>query len=614
MGKDLWRKVKTTMSAGASYSGQTAPRRANAIPVNDLPSTHPKVRFGQFEVDFESRELRKQGMRIRLEEKPFQVLELLLERAGQVVTRRALSERLWPDTHVGFEHSLNTAVNKLREHLGDSAQSPRYVETLPRLGYRFIGEIEKQKRAASLTGKRMVAVLPLENLSGSREEEYFADGLTEEMISQLGQVSPKRLGVISRTSSSLYKGTKKPIGTVADELGVQFLIEGSVRREGKRVRITVQLIDSQDQTHLWSASYDRDLRDVLSVQVDVARQIGRALAFELLPDDPSKALVFDPSAHEAYLRGRFYFGQRSEAALQKAINSFQSALSIEPGCARSLSGIADSCNLLCWFGAVSPRDAGSRAGAAARRAIEIDGMLCEPHASLALVRFWYEWDWKAAEESFLRAIDLNPSYSFAHQWYASFLNAMGRFEEAHAQHRRARDLDPLSLLLNMGAADPFFFSRQFDRAIEHLQTLLEHEPRFFPALFNLGRTYVEKGMFTEAIEAFEKAVGLSGNREGLPALAHAYARNGQLQQAREILEDLKNVPEGRYQASTMIARVYLGLGEVDKAFEWLWKGLEERSFWSVFLRVDPVYDAIRPDPRFQDLLESAGLASKPQTV
>jgi tetratricopeptide (TPR) repeat protein len=374
------------------------------------------------------------------------------------------------------------------------------------------------------------------------------------------------------------------------------------------------LIDAQDQTHLWSASYDRDLRDVLSVQADVARQIGRALAFELLPDDPSKGPVFDPSAHEAYLRGRFYFGQRSETALQKAIASFESALSIEPGCARSLSGIADSYSLLCWFGATSPREAGSRAGASARRAIELDGTLSEPHSSLGLVRFWYERDWKAAEESFLRAIELNPSYSFAHQWYAAFLNAMGRFDEAQTQHRLAREIDPLSLLLNMSAADPFFFSRQFDRSIEHLRVLLEHEPRFFPALFNLGRAYVEKGMLAEAIEAFEKAVGLSGNREGLPALAHAYARCGQSEQAVGILEELKKVPEGRYQASTMIARVYLGLGEVDQAFEWLWKGLEERSFWNVFLRVDPVYDPIRSDPRFQDLLESAGLGPRTQTV
>lgn len=600
------------MSTVATYAGQTSSHGSTAIPMKNIPTVPPKVRFGFFEVDFEARELRKQGSRMRLEEKPFQVLELLLQRAGQVVTRRALRERLWPDTHVGFEHSLNTAVNKLREQLGDSAQNPRYVETLPRLGYRFIAELEKPKRHISPTGKKMLAVLPLEYLSGSPEEEYFADGLTEEMISQLGQLSPKRLGIISRTSSCQYKGTKKPVGIIAEELGVHFVIEGSVRRDGKRVRITVQLVDAQDQTHLWSASYDRDLRDVLSVQADVARQIGQALAVELLPEDPSKSLMFDPSAHESYLRGRFYFGQRSETALLKAITSFESALSIEPGCARSLSGIADSCCLLCWFGAISPREAGTRAAASAHRAIEIDGTLSEPHASQALVRFWYEWDWKGAEESFLRAIELNPSYSFAHQWYASFLNAMGRFDEARVQHRRARDLDPLSLILNMSAADPFFFLRQYDSAIEHLLTLLDHEPRFFPALFNVGRAYLQKAMYGEAIAAFEKAVELSGNREGLPALADAYARNGQVEQALGILEELKGVPEGRYQASTMIARVYLGLGDVDQAFDWLQKGLEERSFWNIFLKVDPVYDAIRPDPRFQALLRTLDFASSIQ--
>jgi len=574
--------------------------------MNETKAVSAKVRFGIFEVDFESRELRKQGSRMRLEEKPFQVLELLLERAGQVVTRHSLRNRLWPDTHVGFEHSLNTAVNKLRELLGDSAQSPRYVETLPRLGYRFIAPLEKPKRYISPTGKRMLAVLPFENLNSSPEQEYFADGLTEEMISHLGQLSPKRLGVIARTSSIQYRGTKKSIGTIAEELKVDYVLEGSLRREGKRVRITAQLIEAQEQTHLWSASYDRDLRDVLNVQADVARQIGKALAIELLPEDPSKSLVFDATAHESYLRGRFYFGQRSETALKKAIASFEAALSVEPACARSLSGIADCSALLCWFGALAPREAGPRAKAAAARAIEIDGTLSEPHASLGLLKFWYEWDWKGAEEEFLRAIELNPSYSAAHQWYASYLNAMGRLDEAQAEQRRCRELDPHSLMLNMNAADPFFFGRQFDRAIEHLLALLEQEPQFSPALFNLGRAYVQKGLFDEAIASFEKAVQFTENREGLPALAHAYALSGKTEQARRILQELKTIPEGRYQASPMIARIHLGLGEFDEAFDWLRKGIEERSFWNIFLKVDPVYDPIRSDPRFHELLRSLG--------
>ena len=252
--------------------------------MNDAQSVAPVVRFGTFEVNLHSRELRKHGMRIRLEEKPFQILELLLERAGNVVTRRTLRERLWPDTVVSYEHGLNTAVNKLRDLLGDSARSPRFVETLPRLGYRFIAPVVKPGKAAATEGKRMLLVLPFESLCGDDEQEFFAEGLTEETISQLGQLDPKRLGVIARTSAVQYKATKKSIGEIAAELHIDCVLEGSVRCDGGRVRITGQLIEARDQTHLWSASYDRDLRDVLDVQSDVAHQIGKALAFELLPD------------------------------------------------------------------------------------------------------------------------------------------------------------------------------------------------------------------------------------------------------------------------------------------------------------------------------------------
>jgi TolB-like protein len=255
------------------------------------------VCFGTFEVDFQSRRLRKHGMRIRLEEQPFQILEMLLDRAGQVVTRKALREKLWPNTIVGFEHSLNTAVNKLRELLGDSARSPRFIETVPRLGYRFITPAAKLERASSPDGKKMLMALPFENLSDSGEQDYFADGLTEEMISQLAKLDPKRLGVIARTSSIQYKATKKTIGEIAHELNLDYVLEGSVRRDGKRVRITAQLIETRAQTHLWSGSYDRDLHDVLDVQCEVARQVGSALALELLPEDSSKSLAFEaPSA------------------------------------------------------------------------------------------------------------------------------------------------------------------------------------------------------------------------------------------------------------------------------------------------------------------------------
>jgi len=569
----------------------------------------PAARFGTFEIDLESRELRKRGMRIRLEDKPFQILEILLERPGHVVTRQTLRQRLWPETHVGYEQSLNTAVNKLRELLGDSAQNPRYVETLPRVGYRFIAPVEKPGQNLGPARKKMLAVLPFENLSEDPEQEFFADGLTEELISHLGQLHPKRLGLIARTSAIQYKGSKKTLGEIARELNVEYVLEGSVRRQGTSIRVAAQLIEARDQTHLWSSSYDRELRDILAVQHDVAEQVGRALALELLPGYDAARGTTDPAAHEAYLRGRFFWGQRSEESLRKAIGWFEQALSLEPNYARAYCGLADCWGMLCWFGALPPREAGPRALEAATRALHIDDSLGEAHSSLGLVRYWYEWNWRAAEQEFLRAIELNPSYAPAHQWYASLLCSIGRLEEAHAQHRLARQLDPLSLIISMGSADPFFYARQNSHAIAHLRAILEQEPRFFPALFNLGRAYVQERMYSEAITAFEKAVQLSGNREGRPALAHAYALAGRTSVARSILTEMKINNGGRYSASPMIARIHLGLGEIEEAFEWLRKGIEERSFWIIFLKMDPVYDEIRSDRRFRELLLLAGLDS-----
>jgi TolB-like protein/tetratricopeptide (TPR) repeat protein len=609
--KTTYEQMSRLRSSGvATLPVEIASNGGKLLPANEMKFSGSIVRFGTFEVDLESRELRKQGLHVRLEEKPFRILELLLEQAGRVVTRRALREKLWPDTHVGYDQNLNTAVNKLRELLGDSAQSSRFIETLPRLGYRFIAPVAIPAGSPSLVAKKMLAVLPFENLGGDPEQEYFADGLTEEMISHLGQLDPRRLGVIARTSAIQYKNTRKSITEIASELKVSYVLEGSVRCEGNGARITAQLIEALDQTHLWSTSYNRDLRDILSVQADVARQVGRALSLELLAEDVSKSPVFPPAAHEAYLRGRFYFGQRTEEGLKRAISSFETALSIEPNCARSYSGIADCCGLLSWFGALPPKIAGQKAAAAAKRAIEIDASLSESHASLALVRFWYDWNWEAAEEEFLRAIELNPSYTSAYQWYAAYLNTQGRFDEAQAAQKSARELDPFSLILNMNVADPLFFSRQYDAAVQQLVTLLEHEPRFFPALFQLGRVYVQMGMYAEAIAAFERALQFSRQQEALPALAHAYALAGRTQEARTILQEMKNDKTGRYVASPMIARIHLGLGEFETALDWLEKGLEERSYWMVFLKNDPVYDPIRSQPRFGELLKLTGLVSK----
>lgn len=567
------------------------------------------VRFATFEVDLESRELRKQGMRMRLEEKPFLILEMLLQRPGGVVTRKALREKLWPDTHVRFDQNLNTAVNKLRDLLGDSAQSPRFIETLPRLGYRFICAPIHAEKVPSANAKKMLAVLPFQNLSGDPQQDFFADGLTEELISHLGQMNPRRLGVIARTSAIQYKGTKKAVHEIARELGVDYIIEGSVRCAEGHARITVQLIEAREQTNLWSSNYERQLRQIFQVQADIAREVGASLALELLPGDAACALEFDPSAHEAYLRGRYYFGRRTEEGLRKAITSFETALSIEPRCARSLSGISDSYSMLCWYGALSPAESGPQAADAAARAIAIEPSLSEPHASLALARFWYEWDWSGAEAEFLRAIELNPSYAYAHHWYAAYLNAMGRFEEAHTAQRQARDLDPHSLMLNMGAADSFFFSRNYDAAIKHLLAVLEQSPNFLPAHFNLGRAYVQTGMFQQAVSAFEKVVHLTRNHVALPTLAQAYALADRTDEARIILQEVQQDIIGRYVPAPMIARIHLGLGEFEAALDCLDKGLQERSYWMVFLNTDPVYDTLRAHPRFTHLLNQMAFPS-----
>lgn len=611
--------MKTTY---LEFSGLQKLEDAQGVPVQVVSGSNgtaaaaaeeppPTMRFGTFEIDLESRELRKQGLRMRLEEKPFLILEALLEQAGRMVTRKTLHQKLWPDTYVRFDQNLNTAVNKLRDMLGDSAQSPRFIETLPRLGYRFIAPVRKGERISAepgnSTAKKMLAVLPLENLGSAADKDFFADGLTEELIAHLGQINPKRFGVIARTSAIQYRNTRKSISEIAAELRVNYILEGTVRCEENSVRITVQLIEARNQTHVWSAIYNRELREILSVQAEVARQVGHALALELLPKDSGSCLTFDPNAHEAYLRGRFFFGQRTEEALKKAIASFETALTIEPRCARSLSGIADCENLLCWFGARTPAAAGSKAAACATRAIEIDPALSEPHASLALARFWHAWDWAGAEAEFLRAIELNPSYASAHHWYASFLNAVGRFEEAQTAQSRARELDPLSLMLNLGMADCYFYARKYDRSVRHLLALLEQEPNFLPANLRLGRVYLQMGNHQEAIAAFETALQDSRNREALAPLAQAYAASGDTAKARALLRELTTPARDRYVPAPLMALAHIGLGEFETALDWLEKGLAERSYSMVFLKADPVFDALRRHPRFINLLSEMGL-------
>lgn len=564
------------------------------------------VRFGAFEVDLETGELRKRGLRIRLPDQVFQVLALLLERPGEIVSRSELRHRLWPDdTFVDFDHGLNKAVNRLRDALSDSATTPRFIETVAKRGYRLIVPVIGPRRAeseADIPDRLRLAVLPFEDLSADADQEFFGDGLTEEMISELGRVNPKRLGVIARTSAMLYKRSNKRIDEIGRELDVDYILEGSVRRADTRLRITAQLVQVRDQTHLWAESYSRELADIFQVQHEVARRVASALAFELLPEMGTASGTVPPEAHDAYLRGRFFWNKGGDRNAWIAIEWFRKAIAHCPEYALAYSAMAYCYGTLAWFGALNPREAGDRAKSAAMRAVELDVGLSEAHCALALVRFWFDWNWGEAEEEFQRAIALKPNYAAAHNWYAAYLNVMGRFGEAAAEQKIGEEWDPLSLMIAMNGADPYYFSRRYGQAIKTLLRVLEREPNFYPAHYNMGHAYAQSGRYAEAVEAFRTAAKLSGVPQANTALAYACAMAGDLGAARTIQAELEGLAADRYMPAPQMAWISLGLGDIRGALEKLRQGFDERSCLMIYLRSDPIYDRLRSHPEFVDLM------------
>ena len=447
-------------------------------------SALPK-RFGDFEFDSRARQLRKHGHTIRLHGQPLEILGLLLERPAQVVLREELRARLWPqDTFVDFEHSLNAAVNKLREALDEDANNPRFIETVPRRGYRFISAVglhDSQNLLGEWSSPRIqsLVVLPLENLSNDPEQEYFADGMTDQLITNLAQISA--LKVISRTSAMRYKGTKKSLPEIARELHVDAVVEGAVMWVGGRVRISAQLIEAPTDYHLWAASYERDLRDVLSMQEEVTRAIASEIRVNLSAQEQARLAStrpIDPEAYRLYLKGRYYWNKRSLEGFQKAIEYFQQATAKDPAYALAYVGLADTYTYFSFFDVVPPREAMPKAKAAAARALEIDNRLGEAHVSLGYVSYMYDWDWPAAGKHFEQALTLNPAYSRAHTFYPFYLSSLGRSEEALAVAKRSLDLDPASPAVNHSLAVQFYFARQFDQAIEQAHKTLELDPNF----------------------------------------------------------------------------------------------------------------------------------------
>jgi TolB-like protein len=566
------------------------------------------VRFGVFEVDFRNGELRKSGIRLKLPGQPLQVLEVLLEQPGTVIARDELRRRLWPaDTFVDFDNALNTAVNKLREVLCDTATNPRFIETLPRRGYRFVGHVDLPAKAALHHSRPMLAVLPFVNLGGDPEQEYFSDGLTEEMISQLGRRHSARLGVIARTSAMQYKGTHKSIHEIARELGVEFVLEGTVRRGGDRVRITAQLIRAADQVHLWAESYDRTVVDILAIQTEVANQIDRSLAMELLPDEQASAL--NTAAYEAYLKGRFHWNRRTEEGFKKAMACYQQAIELDANYAQPYVGLTEIYSVLGLYGVLGwkrftpPGDIAGKAKAAAAKALEIDDSLPEAHTALAFARLVHDWDWRGAEKEFQLALKLNSNQAMTHFWYAFLLAAVARFDEAIAETKAALALDPLSLVANTHLGWILYLSRQDDEALKQLNSALEMDPDFAMAHGYLGVFYFHKMRYREAQREFGKAFKSVGNPAVFAALRECYteARKGKPSHA---------VP-GDLLSPYLRAIVQLSVGRKEEAMDSLERAYEERSGWLINLAVEPTLDGLRSDPRFGALLRRLGLTPIP---
>jgi TolB-like protein/DNA-binding winged helix-turn-helix (wHTH) protein/Tfp pilus assembly protein PilF len=636
-------------------------------------STPVRVRFGVFELDLRAGELRKHGVRLRLQEQPFQVLAMLLERPGETVTREELRHRLWTaDTFVDFDHGVNKAVNRIREALGDSATSPRFVETVARRGYRFLADVTVvegalpvrpesgpgellpvehelvaptasapspprqlrgwhlrtltgaalvlaslavvtwflQSRAPRPTLIRSLAVLPLENLSGDTSQEYFADGMTDELIATLGQISALR--VISRTSVMPYKRARKPLPQIARELNVDAVVEGTVLRSGAQVRITAQLIEARSDKHLWSETYDGDVRDTLMLQNKVARAIAEQIRINLNAQERAtlaQGKIVDPQAYEAYLKGRYFWNKRTGDDLEKAVEYFNQAIERDPMSARAYSGLADTYALLGdWqYGVLAPREALPRAKAAAIKALQLDNTLGEAHTSLAFCLDAFDWDLKSADTEFRRGVDLSPGYATAHHWYAWHLSLLGRNDQAVAEMKKAQNLDPVSLIINADLAELLLIAHFTDESIQQSRKTIELDENFPLAHNQLGIAYLQRRQHDAAISELQKAVQLSGGSPACTAnLARAFAASGKQNEALQLLGDLKKGSRASYSNASEIAAVYAALGDNDQAMTWLEKGYEERYNPGVLLR--PGFDSLRADPRFQDLERRVGLS------
>jgi len=616
--------------------------------------------FGEFRFDPKGRVLFRSGEMVPLFPKAIEVLACLVENPGQVTTKEDLLAKVWPDTFVE-ESTLTRSISVLRKALGDTPDGHAFILTVPKRGYRFVAEVREEPakngtagspldsgsstphpqarnglrahswrrfawiagivataivatallmwmrlRAKPVTsGRIMITVLAVQNLTGDPEREYISDDLTESIIAQLGRMNPGRLGVIARTSAMTYKHSSKTIRQIGDELHVEYVLESSLRQSGEHFRITTQLIRVNDQTHLWSDDYDRTVRDLVTVQDDFARAIAAGIRLELSAaahQSLTAARSANPEAYMTYLEGRYYWNQRSVASLERAIVHLSQATELDPNFALAYSGLADAYCSLGVIGDVAPGEVFPKARVAAEKALGLDASLAEAHTSLAYVKFSYDWDWNAAEAEFQRAIELNPNYAIAHHWYGQFLRLMGREEDSIREGQKAQDLDPRSLIINVEAGLPYYYSHRYDEALSHFRKALELDPNFALAHNDIGWVLEAEGKYPEAIQEFERAVQISDVAALWSSLGHAYGMAGRRREARKVLERLREIARQHYVSPSYEAAVHLGLGEYDEAMDLYERAYAERSWAMLWFKIGQYTKLLRGTPRFEALL------------
>jgi len=614
------------------------------------------LRFGVFEMDARAGELRKHGVRTKLQDQPFHVLTLLLQRPGEVVSREELRLQIWgADTFIDFDNGLNTSINKLREALGDSADTPRFIETMPRRGYRFIAPVERlddrgrsaervsrqgdtvvtnrnsprRKAFLAASGVALVAalaiwlaffrtkadvidslaVLPFASDNSDPGTEYLSDGITESLINNLSQLP--NLRVMARSTVFRYKGKDADPQKAGNNLHVHAVLSGRLLQHGDTLIVHAELMDVRTGAQLWGGLFNRKMGDVLALQADLSKEIVERLKLRLTGEERqllAKRYTVDAEAYQSYLKGRYYWNKRSQEGTQKAAEYFQQAIDKDPAYPLAYVGLADTYVYLSFFNVVPPRDVMPRAKAMAVKALELDGQLAEAHVSLGYISYTYDWDWPAAGRHFEQARALNPAYTRAHPFYPLYLSSSGRPQEALGVAKSALDLDPASPSASHNLAVQFYFARQFNQAIEQCHKTLEMDPNFVVAYQVLGEAYLAEGMNREAVPVLEKYSALSqGGADSLALLGYSHARLEERTHALRMLQELTAASKKSFVPAFFFALVYAGLEDKDQAFTWLERAYNERYTRFAYLKLEALWDPLRSDQRFSDLVRRVGI-------